>query len=150
MFKYFRMCPIKHNKHLLMATKSQFFVCLLFTGLMFSALPVTAADDEYLKMLEGEAADLQLDNKGQLKQEDKKAEDSASFGWGGELEGENIPSGLAKEDFESVLKKNFYGTYVFFKKLNSTDKDTVYYRYSKEQKPDLENVRNNIMTLLKR
>ena len=133
-----------------MATKSQFLVCLLFMVPLFSMPPVSAADDDYLKMIEGEAAELQLDNKGQLKQGDKKADDSVSFGWGGELEGENIPSGLAKEDFESVLKKNFYGTYLFFKKLDSTDKDTVYYRYSKQQEPDLENVRNNIMTLLKR
>ena len=117
---------------------------------MLVILPVAAADDAYLKMLEGEAASVELDQIGQLQEEQTKDSPASAFEWsGGELEADSLPKGLDMEQFEMFLQKNFYGTYVFFKKLNTTDKNTVFYRYSQAEQPDLENVRQNVMSLHK-
>lgn len=125
-------------------------ISLLIAGILVAVTPASGVDDAYLKMLEGEAADLQLDNSGQLKKEKPAASrDKNVFEWNGNLVEEEIPLGLGQEQFEAFLKKNFYGTYVFFNKLNTTDKNTVFFRYSQAVKPDLENVRKNVMVLLK-
>jgi len=109
-----------------------------------------ATDDAYLQMLEDEAANVQLDHGGQLEQENNKRSAETRFEWNGEIEAESLPKGLGQEEFETFLQKYYYGTYVFFKKLNATDKDTVYYRYSKADIPGLENVRQDVMALLKK
>ena len=120
----------------------------------FSATVANATDDAYLKMLEGEAEGLELDQKGQLQEEMTRPrvrlKGKDSFGWDSSIDGDNLPHGLEREQFESILQENFYGTYLFFNKLNSADKQTVYYRYSKAESTDLENVRKNILELLKR
>jgi len=126
------------------------FVSIFIADLMLAAMPARAADDAYMEMLEAETADLRLDQSGQLKKEEKnQGPTNKAFEWNGELQGENIPKGLGKDQFEAFLQKNFYGTYMFFNKLNTTDKNTIYYRYSQAAKPDLEKVRHNVMTLLK-
>jgi hypothetical protein len=123
---------------------------LLIAFSMLGTLPVAAADDAYLKMLEGEAASVELDQTGQLKEEQTADSPGSAFEWSGsELEADSLPKGLDMEQFEMFLQKNFYGTYVFFKKLNTTDKNTVFYRYSQAEQPDLENVRQNVMSLHK-
>jgi len=132
-----------------MPLNSRIFVSIFIPASMMAGFPILATDDAYLKMLEREAANVQLDHSGQLKQEDIKRSAETTFEWNGEIEAENLPKGLAQHEFETFLQKYYYGTYVFFKKLSSTDKDTVYYRYSKADIPGLANVRQNVMSLLK-
>ena len=129
---------------------------LIITGLLVSAsssigLSAFAADD-YLKMLDSEAEDVTLDTSGQLKPEKKNEKESAitSFEWDGAVENASFPTGLGQDAFETFLHKYYYGTFIFFRKLDSADKETVYYRYSKEASPNIDNVRKNVMTLLKR
>ena len=116
---------------------------------------VAATDDAYLKMLEGEAEDLQLDQSGQLK-ETEKVENTGDtvtktdWKWEGDLAADTMPKGLAQDEFASVLKQNFYGTFVFYRKLNSVDQQTVYYHYSKSDNPDLDSIREHILSLLKK
>jgi hypothetical protein len=126
-------------------------VNILITGLISALTAAHAGDDAYLKMLEGEAANVQLDHSGQLqKQENEQTQVRKVFEWKGELkQQDSVPKGLDREQFDAFLQENFYGTYVFYSKLNTTDRDTVYYRYSKAEEPDLENVRKNVMALLK-
>lgn len=134
------------------------FIRVIFVGLLLvSGMGIVhAADDAYLKMLEGEAETVELDKSGQLdrqstqKSVQKKKKKTSEFGWSGMIDGDNLPKGLQREEFELVLEENFYGTFMFFKKLNSADKQTVYYRYTKADSKDLENVRKNILELLKR
>jgi hypothetical protein len=113
----------------------------------------SATDDAYLKMLEGEAESIKLDQKGQLQDEDTEVHTLSkvkeAFHGTPEIMGEDLPSGLQREQFESVLKDNFYGTFLFFNKLDSADKETVYYRYTKADSTSLDNVRRNILDLLK-
>jgi len=139
-----------------MALNRCLFASLLVPVSMLLVMPALAADDVYLKMLDGEAASVHLDKRGQLEEGNKNSPDDnknssehAVIEWNGKIQGENLPGGLAQGEFEKFLKDNFYGTYAFFKKLNSIDKNTVYYRYSIEDKPDLENVRQNVLTLFK-
>ena len=130
---------------------------LIIAGLLIPAstsvgLPASAADDDYLKMLDSEARSVQLDTSGQLKQENKNNRESAvtTFEWDGAIDREGFPKGLGQGAFETFLHQYYYGTYIFFRKLDSADKDTVYHRYSKEASPDIDNVRQNVMTLLKK
>ena len=113
-----------------------------------------AGDDEYLKMLEGEAEDVQLDQTGQLK--DKvETEYSAS----GEtitngkskdvLEGNIFPPNLNQDEFVALLKQNFYGSFAFYRKLNSIDQQTVYYHYTKASPASLDSIRQEILGHLK-
>ena len=128
------------------------FVVVLFTW----SSSVAASDDAYLKMLEGEAEDLQLDQSGQLKNE-PSVENSSSdtvnetdWKWEGDLLADSLPKDMAQDEFAAVLKQNFYGTFVFFRKLNSVDQQTVYYHYSKSDNPNLDSIREHILSLLKK
>ena len=127
-------------------------VVVLFTW----SASVAASDDAYLKMLEGEAEDLQLDQSGQLKNE-ASVENSSSdtvnetdWKWEGDLLADSLPRGMAQDEFAAVLKQSFYGTFVFFRKLNSVDQQTVYYHYSKSDNPNLDSIREHILSLLKK
>ncbi len=126
--------------------------------IVLASVHAYATDDAYLKMLEGEAETLELDPSGQLRNDaveqtvrkKKQRKQLPGFGWSGTLDGDNLPRGLRQDEFEAVLQQNFYGTFLFYKRLNSTDKHTVYYRYSKAESTNLENVRKNILNLIKR
>ncbi len=131
-----------------------FFNTLCITALLCS-YQAMASDDEYLRMLEGEAEDVKLDQSGQLKDKEKVNNDSSvitktNWKWEGDLEGDNLPSGLAQDEFATLLKQNFYGTFVFYRKLNSVDQQTVYYHYSKASPAALDPIRQDILNHLKK
>lgn len=130
-------------------------LCVLYISALLLSFKAVATDDDYLKMLEGEAEDVQLDQSGQLKRTEEVTDSSsdltnATWKWEGDLEGNTLPKGLAQGEFDSLLKQNFYGTYVFFRKLNSVDQQTVYYHYSKAPQADLDSIRQEILNLLKK
>ena len=174
LYLYLRLTIFRHPIRILIVTKPKSISLIaeiilkmsmrrfiIFNSLVALTVSVAgkaiASDDDYLKMLEGEAQDLVLDQKGQLQEDNADKVTSKkttgvrdAFSWQGSLQGDNLPKGLKREEFESVLQDNFYGTFLFFKKLNSADKQTVYYRYTKAESTNLENVRKNILDLLKR
>jgi hypothetical protein len=120
------------------------------------SLKAVATDDTYLKMLEGE--EVQLDKSGQLKDNESETDHSSSgitkkldMGtWEGDLEGDVLPPGLAQDEFASLLKQNFYGSFVYYRKLNSLDQQTVYYHYTKASPANLDDIRQDILDHLKR
>ena len=59
-----------------------------------------------------------------------------------------LPEGLTQTDLEGLLKDGFYGSYMFYNKLTSAQKETVYKQYQGD--PTLKGVRDKIMELLKR
>ena len=134
------------------------FIAIVFV--LFSLI-AEATDDTYLEMLEGESEDLQLDQKGQIHEDGSNNSGSAETQKSNE-ENETRPhweSGdyvlsdtllpeLPEKDFAGFIKKNFYGTYVYFKKLNGVDQRTIYYHY-KKNKSDIETVRKDILDHLK-
>ena len=136
-----------------------FFSRSVFNILCIAALlcsyKAMASDDEYLKMLEGEAEDVQLDQSGQLKDKEHINESNSgitktNWTWEGDLEGDILPPGLAQDEFATLLKQNFYGTFVFYRKLNSVDQKTVYYHYSKATTAELDSIRQDILNHLKK
>ena len=129
----------------------------LFVVVALSSFQVTATDDAYLKMLEGEAEGSTLDQSGQLHEQkvvdvksSKESIKKTNWTWEGNLEGDILPPGLVQDEFASLLEQNFYGTFVFYRKLSSIDKQTVHYHYFKSQKAELDAVRKEILDLLKR
>jgi hypothetical protein len=124
------------------------------TVLLFS-LSAVATDDDYLKMLEQEANGLEVDKSGQLgnteQNDNTTIEGLIKENWtsDGVLRGDEIPSGLTQDEFVGLLKQNFYGSYIFFTKLNSIDQQTVYYHYTKASPAYLESIRQDILELLK-
>lgn len=128
----------------------------IVSALLVCTSAVFAADDAYLKMLEGEAEDLQLDQSGQL--EEANTEEGTSkegivkkdWKWEGDLEGDVLPPGLAQDEFATILKDNFYGSFVFYRKLNSNDQKTVYYRYTQASPAHLDAIRKDILDHLKK
>ncbi len=137
--------------------KTSFLSTILFFAAFLNSFQVMATDDAYLKMLEGEAEDSTLDQSGQLHEQEvvkvKSAKESikkTNWTWEGNLEGDILPPGLAQDEFTSLLEQNFYGTFVFYRKLSSIDRQTVHYHYSKNQKAELDAVRKEILDLLKR
>lgn len=120
-----------------------------------------AADDEYLKMLEGESEDSQLDQRGQIQEVGKNNggsvddvnktktlphEKSGSFN----VTGDVFISGLTEVDFPEYIKNNFYGTYVFFRKLDAVDRRTIYYHYSKNKDSDINTIRKDILNHIRK
>ena len=128
---------------------------ILCTAALLCSYGAVASDDEYLKMLEGEAEDVKLDQSGQIQEKEQVDSDSSvitktNWKWEDDLEGDNLPPGLAQDEFATLLQQNFYGTFVFYRKLNSVDQQTVYYHYSKASPAALDPIRQDILNHLKK
>jgi len=139
-----------------MAFSGRLIINSLCASTLLFSINAVATDDAYLKMLEGEAEEVSLDKSGQLKgveQADGSSKEGITkknWTWEGDLEGDILPSGLAQDEFASLLQQNFYGSFVFYRKLNSNDQDTVYYHYTKASPADLDVIRQDILDHLKR
>lgn len=134
-----------------------FFRRLAFNSMclatLLSTYNVQANPANFLKMLEAEAEDLTLDQSGQLKDKQQIGDNSGitktDWSWEGEIEGDVLPSGLAQDEFATLLKQHFYGTFVFYRRLNSLDQATVYYYYTKASPAELEPIRQDIINHLR-
>lgn len=120
-----------------------------------SSFETVVADDEYLKMLEQEAKGLEVDKSGQLEQIQEADDDAAgnimniNLKSAGSLDSGVMPPDLSQGEFVAVLKENYYGSFVFYQKLNSNDQQTVYYHYSESKPAYLDAIRRDILDLLK-
>lgn len=138
-----------------MAFFSRLVINIISVTALACALNAMAADDEYLKMLEDEAKGLEVDKSGQLEQlseEDEISSDSVmniNLKNSNVLEGGVLQPGLTQEEFVQVLKNNFYGSYVFYQKLDSNDQQTVFINYSKSSPAYLDSIRQDILDHLK-
>jgi len=127
------------------------FIMVLFLG----THAAVAEDDAYLEMLEGEAEKLSLDQSGQLNKEEDADDAKSGKGiklnakWGAAATSDILPPGIPEDVFPAYLKKNFYGTYVFYRKLNAVDKRTIYYHYSENESANIDTVREDILSHLK-
>lgn len=139
-----------------MAFSSRYIINILCVLALMFSFKAVATDDAYLRMLEGEAEEVTLDKSGQLTNTEQ-ADSSSKEGltktnwiWEGDLEGDVLPPGLAQNEFATLLKQNFYGSFVFYRKLNSLDQKTVYYHYTKASPANLDSIRKDILDHLKR
>lgn len=60
----------------------------------------------------------------------------------------DLSSGLSQQDFEAELKNSFLGSYAFYNRLNSADKETVYKYY--QEANNIDDIREKIKSLLTR
>jgi hypothetical protein len=60
----------------------------------------------------------------------------------------DLSSGLSHQAFEAELKNSFLGSYIFYRKLNNTDKEAVYKYY--QEAHNIDDIREKIKSLLTR
>ena len=130
------------------------FLLLLgvFCSFFFTESIYAQSDSDYLKSLEGEVSTLSLDTqtKNSVKKPSIKTLRTFSEGLG-KIQGGAISQlipGLTVGQFELVLKNNYIGSYLFYKRLNDFKKGQVYSFYQKN--PDPNEVRNKILQVSKK
>lgn len=122
----------------------------IFLFLTLNSYAVVASD-AYLNMLNAEADGLTLDRSGQLN-EKKDANVSSMDGitkknwaWQGELKEGEIPEGLAQDEFATILKQRFLGSFVYYKRLNTANQQVVFETYRNISNPNIEIIRRDIL-----
>ncbi|MBL7003947.1 MAG: hypothetical protein ISR69_07980 [Gammaproteobacteria bacterium] len=122
--------------------------CLLF--LIIGANSVSAqSNNDYLNALDGEASDLKLDN--QTKSKKEKAynpipQNSANSL--GSSVADGLPADLSLDDFIATIKSNYFGTYIFMKRLSSEQKFEVYNFYLTNNDPQA--IRSQVLIISKK
>jgi len=62
---------------------------------------------------------------------------------------ELIIAGLSKDEFESYLSDQYYGTYFFYKTLDVSAAEAVYQKYAASKNPEVAKIRSEITAALK-
>lgn len=114
---------------------------------MVIALPVWAAEDPYVKALQ-EAAKAQAGDAAPAASDKPAAEPPQGWNSSNQELGGGLPPNLSRPQFEEALKKNFFGTYMFYSKLGEADRETVYKEYQGNNQ--ISNIRDKTMQLLKK
>lgn len=119
---------------------------LLSLLLILSSFNVTHAQssDDYLKLLEGEAKDLNLDTKTNANVPKPSTLNPVS---NSSTDG-NMPPGLSIEEFLQHLKVNYIGTYLFAKRLNTAQQNEIYSFYNSNNDPQA--IRTEIIKISKK
>ena len=119
-----------------MKVNNRYFFSYLCTIILMFSHDAMASDDEYMKLMEAEAAETHLDLGGQRKSSGAKHNISINTqkrDWPGECDytDDVLPSGLVWEEFPSYLKQCYLGTYVFYRRLELNLQHSVYDAYLK-------------------
>lgn len=111
----------------------------------------STAQNNYLQGLANEAGSTQIDDSGQIvtrELEGTGAKAPSESAWNIESQSlDYLQAGLERGEFETLLKRNYYASYIFYKKLDPTSKSLVYKTYLKS--PAIGVVRNQIISLSK-
>lgn len=118
----------------------------VLAGLLIApvARPVNAADS-YIEGLEAEADGASVDGLSAVDPEPPPPDESAKWHHQSQGLGGLLP-GLGAAEFEASLRRNYYGSYMFYSRLDPMSKKLVYETYTQE--PNIEVVRQKILSLL--
>jgi len=107
------------------------------------------ADDDYLKALKAETQAI-TSGEAAAPAASPAAETKLQQGWSASGQGlaEELPANLSQEQFEAALKSSYFGTFVFYNKLNDADKAQVYEAY--QSNAQISHIRDTTTTLLKK
>jgi len=125
---------------------------MLIIPLLFVASVQGQSDAGYLKTIEGEASGLTVDQE-TARQQSTKAEQNPTRLFKNEFEDNlggariDLTPGLSIEQFERVLKNNYIGSYLFYKRLSDKKKAQVFRFY--QSTPDPSEVRKKILQVSK-
>ena len=123
---------------------------LLSAGLFCVLSSSVVAEDAYMDAINAEAEGLAVDP-GTQSDNQKTQVPGSSFtgGWDsdGQSLGEGLERGLDQVDFEDALEEGYYGSYIFYKNLNTVKQNKVYKAY--EQGADIDGLRELIIQLKK-
>jgi len=99
-------------------------------------------------------AEAKIDHPGQLKAKKQSNNDLTDNllkkHWQSDLESDVLQQGLTQAELAAVLKERFYGTFVFYRRLNSVDQETVYNHYLSSSSADIDSIRQVILNHLKK
>ncbi|MDX1335595.1 MAG: hypothetical protein R3312_07405 [Gammaproteobacteria bacterium] len=109
------------------------------------------AEDAYMDAINAEAEGLAVDP-GTQSDNQRTQVPGGSFtgGWdsdGQSLGEDGLERGLDQADFEDALEEGYYGSYIFYKNLNTVKQNKVYKAY--EQGADIDGLRELIIQLKK-
>ncbi|MDJ0882034.1 MAG: hypothetical protein QNJ56_10325 [Gammaproteobacteria bacterium] len=118
---------------------------------LFTKVAIAQANSDYLESLEGEASALTLDEETKTKTQNTQSSQGfdADKQWvnkGGAIV--ELKPGLTIEQFEIVLKNNYIGSYLFYKRLENVQKDEVFMFY--QDNPDPKSIREKILKVSKK
>jgi len=111
-------------------------LALVLFALLWAA-PSLAAESDYLRALEQEAA-------GEPVVESPATNVSAPSFFDMPVGDVELDPGLSKEEFEARLKSDFYGSYVFYSRLSAAARARVYADYQNSPDGGIEVVRDAI------
>ncbi len=142
------MKPIYKKK--LLSGKLLLPVC--FFSLTFSVATPAQTDVEYLKTIQGEADNASVDQKTTRTAADQNKQNPTRL-FKNEFEDNlggariDLSAGLTVEQFEHVLKNNYIGSYLFYKRLSDEKKAQVFSFYQTNPGPSA--VRQKILQVSK-
>jgi len=122
-----------------------FFLLLLMNN------AYSQVNSDYLKSLDSEASGLSLDSETKGSPKERLSKTIKLFSEGGEAQGGAISDlfpGLSQQQFEMVLKNNYIGSFLFYKRLSKEKKEEVYGFY--QNNPDPVKVREKILQVNKK
>ncbi len=123
-------------------------ICLLLA----SGIVAAQQSDDYLRQLDEEAGDLSLDrktrNKDRIEKNMRSAAGLAEVPVDDAAEAEALGTGLSRKDFEEMLRKNYFGSYSFYRRLNEENQARIHQRYLQDADPV--KLRKAILESLKR
>jgi hypothetical protein len=107
------------------------------------------ASDPYMDALNAEADSVVVDPETEKQKPSPLEQVPAQGGWSTQDQSMSLdlPPDLDRDDFEESLKLNFYGSYMFYNRLDDSAQEEVYQLY--RQNPSIEPVRKRIMQLKK-
>ncbi len=115
--------------------------------LLLSNSVYSQESSDYLKLLEGEASGLNLDSQTKNSQKKSPSNSIKLFSPGeSDSQGGGITElfpGLSQKQFELVLKNNYIGSYLFYKRLSELKREEVYQYY--QTGPDPSMIRKKII-----
>jgi len=127
------------QKRALLSMASLLFLCS-------AQIAYSQVNSSYIETIEGEASGMKLDAQTRV-QPQKEATLNENFG---KIEGgaiSDLSQGFTLEQFEDILKNNYIGSYLFYKRLNDEQKLEVFSYY--QSNPDPQKVRLKILQVTK-
>lgn len=118
---------------------------------LISGASLAQSNAEYLKTIESEASGLRIDK--ETAQPGSARADNPTRLFKNEFEDDlggariDLTAGLTIEQFEHVLKNNYIGSYLFYKRLSDEKKQIIYQFY--QGNPDPAQVRKKILQVSK-